>query len=428
VLAAKRNSGILLTSAVNNEAEKYLEETGKTRVTIFGGAAALPDTVRTRMLRLAPRATHRVRDNGRLYGLDYLMIEVPIGTVPTALTPATYVVDSNFNFRRDTEEGLIDEGQFNYLHLVPYAILPLNKPASAQVNRDFLLNRIVALRNTNTTFNSSVAQAFMDAQASWGVNAVYLLAHAALESAWGTSAIARDKNNIYGYNAVDDSPYASAATFRSKEDCILWIGGYIRTTYLREGDWRYFGPNLVGMNVKYATDPMWGIKIANLMEQILPYAQYTETAAANNRGCVTSSTGLKLRSGPLIPTTGDNVLAVLSFGTEMRITSLHVNGSHNWLKVETPLGSGWVSGLYVELLTQPKSAVYISGWRSDPSLKLNVYAAAGATGTPKATLEFATVLTVEEMAMVGSTLWYRVSYPGSSGTNWVTGAQVAVQW
>ena len=81
-----------------------------------------------------------------------------------------------------------------------------------------------------------------------------------------TSKIARDKNNIYGYKAYDSDPYGFAGTFRSIPECIIYVSAYIRSAYLSEDGRYFYGPNLNGMNTKYASDPMWKVKIANIME------------------------------------------------------------------------------------------------------------------------------------------------------------------
>ena len=57
--------------------------------------------------------------------------------------------------------------------------------------------------------------AFRKAERDYGVNALYLVAHAMLESHFGSSDIARLKHNLFGYKAYDRSPYRSAARFRS---------------------------------------------------------------------------------------------------------------------------------------------------------------------------------------------------------------------
>ena len=104
----------------------------------------------------------------------------------------------------------------------------------------------------------------ISAQAKYGINATYILAHAIHETGWGTSAICREKHNLYGWMAFDDSPMASATTFADPAECIDYVMGRIRALYLTEGGMYYHGATLAGMNVNYATDKNWGGKIARI--------------------------------------------------------------------------------------------------------------------------------------------------------------------
>jgi len=109
---------------------------------------------------------------------------------------------------------------------------------------------------------------FVAAQKKHNINARYFCAHAIHESNWGKSAIAQAKNNLFGFQAYDSSPLASARTFDSFEHCIDFVADYISRHYLTPGGRWYNGATLRGMNVHYATDPLWGQKIANLMMKI----------------------------------------------------------------------------------------------------------------------------------------------------------------
>ncbi|MFN8631956.1 MAG: glucosaminidase domain-containing protein [Chloroflexota bacterium] len=53
--------------------------------------------------------------------------------------------------------------------------------------------------------------AFLAAEAKYGVNAKFLLAAAMHESGMGSSAIARIKHNLFGYNAYDRDPLGTRA-------------------------------------------------------------------------------------------------------------------------------------------------------------------------------------------------------------------------
>jgi Mannosyl-glycoprotein endo-beta-N-acetylglucosaminidase len=106
---------------------------------------------------------------------------------------------------------------------------------------------------------------FIEAEKRFGVNAQYLLAHAIDESAWGTSPMARQKNNLYGFKANDSNPEA-AASFRNHQDCILTVAEFVKRNYLTPGGRDYVAPTLKGMNVHYASDPLWSHNIAAIAD------------------------------------------------------------------------------------------------------------------------------------------------------------------
>ena len=111
---------------------------------------------------------------------------------------------------------------------------------------------------------AGLGQSFMTAEKTYHVSARYFVAHAILESAWGTSAIARDKHNLFGFNANDSNPYGDASSFPSFDVCIQDVARYVSSNYLTPGGAFYHGPTLRGMNVDYATDPNWASKIARI--------------------------------------------------------------------------------------------------------------------------------------------------------------------
>lgn len=108
----------------------------------------------------------------------------------------------------------------------------------------------------------------MTAEKTYHVSARYLTAHAIEESAWGTSAIARDKHNLFGYGADDANPYADAKSFASFDACIQFVAKMVSENYLSQDGAFYHGPTLRGMNVDYASDPMWSNKIARIASTI----------------------------------------------------------------------------------------------------------------------------------------------------------------
>ncbi|QHN50506.1 S-layer protein [Geobacillus stearothermophilus] len=159
------------------------------------------------------------------------------------------------------------------------------------------LNRFVAAYRSASPLKE-LGAAFKQAEEKYQVNALYLLAHAILESDWGLSELAKKKNNLFGIKAYDSDPLRSADSFASFEECIDYMAKTIvAERYANPSDWRYNGALLgdksFGFNVRYASDPYWGQKIAGLMyqaDQFLggkDYGQYTvmatNTASVNVR-------------------------------------------------------------------------------------------------------------------------------------------------
>ena len=117
---------------------------------------------------------------------------------------------------------------------------------------------------------AGLGASFMLAETTYHVSARYFVAHAILESAWGTSAIAFYKHNLFGFGANDANPYGDAMTFPSFDACIQFVAQFVETHYLTVGGQFYHGPTLRGMNVDYASDPNWAEKIASIADTIPP--------------------------------------------------------------------------------------------------------------------------------------------------------------
>jgi peptidoglycan hydrolase CwlO-like protein len=113
----------------------------------------------------------------------------------------------------------------------------------------------------NGTAFAGLGSAFVKAGRQYGVNPLYLVAHAIEESAFGASEIAQTKNNLFGIAAYDSNPGA-ALSFASFAACIDYEARFVTRDYLDPHGAFYHGPTLRGMNVAYATDPRWASNIA----------------------------------------------------------------------------------------------------------------------------------------------------------------------
>ena len=99
------------------------------------------------------------------------------------------------------------------------------------------------------------------------------------ESAWGTSQIAKNKGNLFGYGAYDSNPYNGAYQFSGYAECIdliarVFVKYYInpKGTNIYGGEKAagtyYNGPTLSGINTKYATDKNWANGVYSHMKYL----------------------------------------------------------------------------------------------------------------------------------------------------------------
>ena len=129
------------------------------------------------------------------------------------------------------------------------------------------LDKVFSLLNIDNSLLENKGATFKEAEEHYHINALYLLAHSALESDWGRSKIAKDKNNFFGITAYDTTPYLSAKTFDDVDKGILGATKWIKENYIDRGR-TFLGNKASGMNVEYASDPYWGEKIASIMMNI----------------------------------------------------------------------------------------------------------------------------------------------------------------
>ena len=129
------------------------------------------------------------------------------------------------------------------------------------------LDKVFSLLNIYNSLLENKGATFKEAEEHYHINALYLLAHSDLESDWGRSKIAKDKNNFFGITAYDTTPYLSAKTFDDVDKGILGATKWIKENYIDRGR-TFLGNKASGMNVEYASDPYWGEKIASVMMKI----------------------------------------------------------------------------------------------------------------------------------------------------------------
>jgi len=115
---------------------------------------------------------------------------------------------------------------------------------------------------------AGIGEALVEAERETGINALVLAGIIAHETGWGTSALARDKNNMAGLGAYDGCEYSSGITFDSRAASIMFLAELLAVKYAPGG--KYYGGShdLAGIGVRYASDPAWAEKVAAVMARI----------------------------------------------------------------------------------------------------------------------------------------------------------------
>lgn len=143
--------------------------------------------------------------------------------------------------------------------------MALNKPSGLTLEQ---FKKILSDdKDTNKIFANN-AEYFYYIEKQYNINGVFVAAVGIHESAWGTSKIARDKNNLFGYGAYDSNPYNGAYSFSNYSESIdliarVFVKYYInpKGTSIFGGEKAvgtyYNGATLTGINTRYATDKNW---------------------------------------------------------------------------------------------------------------------------------------------------------------------------
>lgn len=143
---------------------------------------------------------------------------------------------------------------------------------AAQVNYDssteIVSNSAVTAVELDQAFAGTglagLGQAFVDAEHRTGVNAVFLAALAAHESAWGESWLATSKNNLFGFGAYDDNP-TLAYSYASTYDCVQSVADFMLENYGTPGGCYYVDGTISGVNSVYASSPAWSAAVVGEM-------------------------------------------------------------------------------------------------------------------------------------------------------------------
>ena len=154
--------------------------------------------------------------------------------------------------------------------------MALNKPSGLTLEQFKTI--LSDSKDKNKIFEQN-AEYFYYIEKEYNINGVFVAAVGIHESNWGTSKIAQEKYNLFGYGAYDSNPYNGAYTFSDYSECIDLLARVFVKYYLNPAGTSiyggetasgkyYNGPTLSGINQKYATDKNWANSVYTTMKYL----------------------------------------------------------------------------------------------------------------------------------------------------------------
>ena len=116
---------------------------------------------------------------------------------------------------------------------------------------------------------AGLGEDFKRAEDLYGINSIVLMSMAKLESNFGRSKIALDKNNLFGYQAYDSSPYTSAKSYNTKKDSIYDVAKHLSNNYLSPNGDYFNGYSVDAIGLKYSTDSSWASKVKKIASELI---------------------------------------------------------------------------------------------------------------------------------------------------------------
>ncbi|MCI8640504.1 MAG: SH3 domain-containing protein [Clostridia bacterium] len=170
--------------------------------------------------------------------------------------------NKNYQYDEKTKQQLISTLKFD---------MDINKPSGLTLEQ---FKKILSDKKDKNKVFENNAKYFYYIEKQYNINGVFVAAVGIHESAWGTSEIARQKNNLFGYGAYDSNPFNGAYHFSNYAESIDLIARVFVKYYLNPRETNiyggekaigtfYNGTTLSAINKKYATDKKWAEAVYN---------------------------------------------------------------------------------------------------------------------------------------------------------------------
>ncbi len=183
--------------------------------------------------------------------------------------------NSNEEEKQENKTNANNTKQENKIQQLSFDI-QLNKPSGLSL--DQFKKVLTDSKDKNKVFQNN-AEYFYYIEEQYNINGLFVAAVGIHESNWGTSKIANQKHNLFGYGAYDSNPYNGAYQFSNYSESIdlisrVFVKYYInpKGTSIYGGETAsgkyYNGATLSGINKRYATDKNWANGVYKNMQYL----------------------------------------------------------------------------------------------------------------------------------------------------------------
>lgn len=195
-------------------------------------------------------------------------------------------------------------------------------------------------------------------EAKYQINAMLILSLAQHESAYGMSDHAQKLNNLFGLYVYDTNPLNK--NFESVEANINeLVEKFLQPNYITPGgspgrnfaNGAVVGSKALGFNVKYASDPYWGAKIAGHYYRAEKIMGFKDAGNAYTIG-LTTTTGLNVRTEP--STANSPLFTYARSGMPVIVTSSDTNGWYEVISDKLHTGPAYISKDYIQIINTVK--------------------------------------------------------------------------
>ncbi len=231
----------------------------------------------------------------------------------------------------------------------------------------YIMNKLAEVESTGITLYKDattkskligLGQKLKEVEENSQINALLILSLAQHESAYGMSEHAQNLNNLFGLYVFDTNPlnkkFESIAANISE-----LVEKFLQPNYITPGgspgrnyaNGAVVGSKAVGFNVKYASDPFWGAKIAGHYYRAEKALGFKDAKNPYTVG-ITTTTGLNVRTDA--STSNSPLFTYARSGMPVIITSPATNGWYEVLSDKLHPGTAFVSKDYVQVINTVK--------------------------------------------------------------------------